>query len=131
MGAGARRYGDLEKGGAGADTGTDKMFRMAPAPAAKALWPVVLAATAVAVSGLVGLVVLDGVPHVSDEVAYFFQARIIASGQVCLPSPEQPQLFRQQNVILDGARWCALLPIRLVPRAVGRTARGGGARRGW
>lgn len=84
------------------------MFRMAPAPAAKALWPVVLAATAVAVSGLVGLVVLDGVPHVSDEVAYFFQARIIASGQVCLPSPEQPQLFRQQNVILDGARWCAL-----------------------
>jgi hypothetical protein len=54
--------------------------------------------------------VLEGIPHVSDDIAYAFQARIFASGRLCLQPPLLPKLFRLQNIILDSTHWCSKYP---------------------
>jgi len=67
-----------------------------------------LASGAIAVA--ITLTTLQGIPHVSDEISYNFQARIFASGRLWLDPPPLPDLFRQQNVILDAGRWCSKYP---------------------
>lgn len=37
--------------------------------------------------------VFDAMPHLEDELAYTWQARVIASGRLALPSPEYPREF--------------------------------------
>ena len=54
--------------------------------------------------------VLDGIPHVSDGVSYFFQGKIFASGRLWLEPPAVPGLFEHENVILKDGRWCSLYP---------------------
>ncbi|MBN2053844.1 hypothetical protein JW905_02905 [bacterium] len=52
------------------------------------------------------LAVLDGIPHVQDSVAQFYQARIMAAGRLWMPAP--PQQFRDfytcEFIIMHGGR---------------------------
>jgi hypothetical protein len=70
----------------------------------------VIALTAAGISLFVAYAVLEGIPHVSDEIAYLFQARIFLSGRLCLQPPSLPNLFQLQNIILDSTHWCAKYP---------------------
>ncbi|MDO8670511.1 MAG: glycosyltransferase family 39 protein [Dehalococcoidia bacterium] len=50
--------------------------------------------------------VFDGLPHVEDEDAFLFQAKVIATGRIFVPSPPLPQFFPTQFVIdRDGKRF--------------------------
>jgi len=73
-------------------------------------WSLAIAATAVVASAAIARGVLDGIPHISDEIAYTFQARILFSGAACLPGPEMPALFAYSNMLIGPARWCSIYP---------------------
>ncbi|MGH7474838.1 MAG: hypothetical protein ACRELD_00975 [Longimicrobiales bacterium] len=53
--------------------------------------------------------VLDNVPHVSDEVAYQFQARTLATGSLSLPTPAEPEFFGFVHTMMDGERWYGIM----------------------
>lgn len=50
---------------------------------------------------------LDGIPHVQDELAQFFQARIFASGRLWLTPPpaEEHDFYQVQFVMLEETKW--------------------------
>jgi hypothetical protein len=72
------------------------------------------AAAAVAVASylLFHVAVLGGVPHVSDEVVYLFQAQTLARGHLAAPAPALPEFFRYLNVVIDAGRgvWFGIYP---------------------
>jgi 4-amino-4-deoxy-L-arabinose transferase-like glycosyltransferase len=49
--------------------------------------------------------VFDRVPHVEDEVAFVFQARVIASGRLTAPAPARPEFFSAPFIIVRDGRW--------------------------
>ena len=53
---------------------------------------------------------LGSTPHIPDEVAYVFQARIFASGRLWLNPPSVPEAFRLDHIVLTGDRWCSIYP---------------------
>ena len=55
------------------------------------------------------LLVFDNVPHVSDEVAYQFQARALASGKLYVQPPAEFQFFDFVHMINDGAKWYGIM----------------------
>lgn len=55
-------------------------------------------------------VVLGPIPHISDEVAYLFQARAFSSGHVSLPAPVHAQFFPAEWVIVHRDRWFSVFP---------------------
>ncbi|MEO8504342.1 MAG: glycosyltransferase family 39 protein [Acidobacteriota bacterium] len=69
----------------------------------------VLAATT---SLLICDVALERIPHVTDEISYSFQAKILTSGRLWLTPPAGAPLglFTVQCVILTPERWCSLYP---------------------
>lgn len=56
-------------------------------------------------SGLFSWIILDHMPHIQDEIAMLFQAKILATGHIAAPSPPMPEFFDCEFVIADGARW--------------------------
>jgi hypothetical protein len=52
----------------------------------------------------------EGIPHVSDGVAYAFQGRVFASGRLWLAPPPVPQAFGIGNVVLSENRWAGKYP---------------------
>ena len=64
-----------------------------------ALLSVIAFALALAVQQLL----LDGIPHVTDETSYQFQAQIFAAGKITAPLPACYDLFWQHNVIMSGS----------------------------
>ncbi len=52
-----------------------------------------LAAMATLLSLAAGVWLWDGVPHVGDEAAYRFQARVFAAGQLWVPTPDYADSF--------------------------------------
>jgi 4-amino-4-deoxy-L-arabinose transferase-like glycosyltransferase len=44
-------------------------------------------------SAWVAVSIMEGVPHLEDEVAYLFQAQVFARGRLYVPSPETPDCF--------------------------------------
>lgn len=56
-----------------------------------------------------GLLVLDGVPHISDAVAYQLQAKAIAAGGISLAAPEHPEFFGFTHTLVDGTRWYGIM----------------------
>jgi hypothetical protein len=66
---------------------------------------VVLAVFATSLSAWIGLGVFDGIPHITDGVAYSFQARIFASGRLYLQPPPVPEAFAVGNINLTASRW--------------------------
>jgi len=69
-----------------------------------------VAAAAALVSIAIAWKTLDFFPHVSDELAYDFQARIFASGHLALIPPEPARAFDLQQVIAKGGRWLSMYP---------------------
>ncbi len=61
----------------------------------------------------------EGIPHIEDEIAYVWQARVIADGKLTLASPPQPESFLVPFVVdYDGQRfgkyplgWPAMLAV--------------------
>ncbi|HNT75962.1 MAG TPA: glycosyltransferase family 39 protein [Anaerolineae bacterium] len=68
---------------------------------------------------LIARYVLEGVPHLEDEIAYWFQAQVFADGRLYTPSPETPFCFSTHFVVDYGGRrfgkyppgWPALLAL--------------------
>ncbi|HEU4565473.1 MAG TPA: hypothetical protein VFS05_12510 [Gemmatimonadaceae bacterium] len=73
-------------------------------------YPVALVAALALVAGVVaGRVVLGDVPHVSDEVAYQFQARTMALGRLALDAPRLPAFFDITHTMVDGGKWFGIM----------------------
>ncbi len=72
----------------------------------------VLAIAVFALAVALGRWVVDPWPHISDEVAYWFQARAFAGGELSFPAPE-PDLasfFPSEWVITHQGRWFSIFP---------------------
>jgi hypothetical protein len=60
----------------------------------------------VAVSYLVADRVFERMPHIEDEVAYVWQARVLAQGQLTIPTPPHPKSYLVPFVVdLNGQRF--------------------------
>jgi hypothetical protein len=71
----------------------------------------VLALFATSLSAWICRRVFDGIPHITDGVAYSFQARIFASGRLFLSPPPVPEAFAVWNINMTESRWsCAHTP---------------------
>lgn len=68
---------------------------------------------------IVALVILDGIPHVVDEVAYIFQGKIFAHLRSTVPQPLKPEFFQSSFVMTYDGRWFSKYPpgysLMLVP----------------
>jgi hypothetical protein len=72
--------------------------------------PVILAAAFVfIVSSLFSYFIFEHVPHVNDEIAYLFQARLFQSGRLFAPSPCAGEFFAFPHIINNG-RWYSIYP---------------------
>ncbi|MBI2618875.1 MAG: glycosyltransferase family 39 protein [Ignavibacteriales bacterium] len=60
-------------------------------------------------SNWISLSVFDGVPHVQDSIAQFFQAKIFASGYLTAPAPPHPEFFEFLQIIIRD-RWYSMYP---------------------
>ena len=49
--------------------------------------------------------ILGGVPHISDEVAYQFQAKTFSTGEVFLTPPLLPEFFEFTHIVVDEFAW--------------------------
>jgi hypothetical protein len=55
----------------------------------------------------------DGIPHVPDEVAYIFQAKVLASGHVAAAPPPDPAAFSfffPDPIRVNSGHWAAVVP---------------------
>ncbi len=82
---------------------------------------ILIASFAFFMSGLVSERVFERMPHLEDELAYLYQARIFAGGQVVIETP-QPANAYWQPFVVDSAEtgnrfgkytpgWSAILAI--------------------
>ncbi|HUX88851.1 MAG TPA: glycosyltransferase family 39 protein [Chloroflexota bacterium] len=74
-----------------------------------------LAAAAVVGAGLaaglyVAAVVLQGMPHVQDSVAYLFQAKTYALGRLWVPVPAHSEFFTHEFIVMHDGRWFGKYP---------------------
>jgi hypothetical protein len=68
--------------------------------------PVLLSLLAILAGYLVHERVFEGLPHIEDEMAYAWQAKVIARGNLTLPSPPDPKSFLVPFVIdYNGQRF--------------------------
>ena len=80
---------------------------------------VVASLSAVLLAWIIGQQVFEAIPHLEDEIAYVWQARLMASGEVVMDSPIEPKRFLVPFVIdYEGQRfgkypigWPALLAL--------------------
>ncbi len=75
-----------------------------PSPAGR--WPTALALVislaVVAASTWVALGVFERLPHLEDEMAFLWEAQVMADGEIRLPSPPSPQSFLVPFVVDHG-----------------------------
>ena len=50
------------------------------------------------------------VPHILDETAYLFQAKIFARGRLWVDAPSLPEFFTHDHLIISDGRWFAKYP---------------------
>jgi hypothetical protein len=73
--------------------------------------PVLLIALAVSLCSLfLCRQVLGLIPHVSDEISYVFQGRILASGRLWLNPPPVPKSLAIDRILITHDRWCSVYP---------------------
>jgi hypothetical protein len=73
-------------------------------------YPVPLLATAFVVAAVIStFLVFENVPHVSDEIAYQFQARALALGTLAIPTPPHSEFFGIVHTINDGTKWYGIM----------------------
>ena len=53
---------------------------------------------------------MHGIPHIEDESAYMFQARLFAAGELWADAPTHPQFFEHEHLIVQGDRWFSKYP---------------------
>ncbi|MDH7512696.1 MAG: glycosyltransferase family 39 protein [Clostridiales bacterium] len=53
--------------------------------------------------------IFDHIPHINDEIAYLFQAKIFKSGRLYAPSPPCREFFDFPHIINNG-RWYSMYP---------------------
>jgi len=70
-------------------------------------WP--LAAGVFVAASVAGLVVMQGVPHVSDEVAYLFEARTHALGRLWVEAPRRPEFLQFTHTLIEDGRWYGIM----------------------
>jgi hypothetical protein len=69
-----------------------------------------LSLAALGMSLFIARIVLEGIPHVTDNAAYLFQARTFALGRLWAPVPPLPEFFDHQHFIMQGERWFSKYP---------------------
>jgi 4-amino-4-deoxy-L-arabinose transferase-like glycosyltransferase len=74
------------------------------------LAPLALFLAGTVVAGAACLLVLDGIPHVQDDVAYLFQGRVFAMGRSWVPVPPGPEFFANGFVEMFEGRWFSKYP---------------------
>ncbi|HEX6606953.1 MAG TPA: hypothetical protein VF276_08580, partial [Chloroflexia bacterium] len=94
-----------------AGTGTGQ----ADPPESAASWRHWLPALAFALAGLVAAAAiclgpLQGIPHVQDDVAYVWQAKIFALARAWVPAPPRPYFFEQGFILITDGRWFTKYP---------------------
>lgn len=50
------------------------------------------------------------IPHIVDETAYLFQAKIFADGRLWVRMPELPEFFQHEHIIMMEGRWFSKYP---------------------
>jgi hypothetical protein len=72
---------------------------------------ILLSVFAVFLARLVTVSVFEAVPHIEDEMAYVWQAKVFASGHLTLPTPQHPNSFIVPFVVdYEGQRFGKYLP---------------------
>src|SRR4030066_227381 len=72
--------------------------------------PVVLASVfALIFCGLFSSLVFERVPHVNDEIAYLFQAKLFQSGRLYASTPCGREFFDFPHIINNG-KWYSIYP---------------------
>lgn len=71
--------------------------------------PAAIAVGALVLAVLAGQLVLEDIPHVSDEAAYQFQARTLALGRLWLDPPPAGEPFLFLHTMVDGDRWYGIM----------------------
>lgn len=78
--------------------------------AIEAVFVAVLFAGGFAYLSWITLVMLDGIPHVQDSVAYDFQAQTLVRGEFYAPAPPVPQAFQFASLIMRNGKWFGHYP---------------------
>ena len=89
-------------------------------PRVAAVFPWALACWVFVASVALNTVAFDRIPHIPDSVAYLFQAKYFAEGQLYLPAPADSGVFPGRNhdtsafsvphTINDGSKWYGIFP---------------------
>jgi hypothetical protein len=74
------------------------------------LTAVFLFVATVLMCGSIANVWLQGIPHIPDESAYLFQARVFADGELWAEAPGHPEFFAHEHLIVQGDRWFSKYP---------------------
>ncbi len=72
--------------------------------------PLLFAAAGTLAAAAVALGPLDGIPHVQDDVAYLWQAKVFALGRAWVPAPPLADFFTQGFILITDGRWFAKYP---------------------
>jgi hypothetical protein len=72
--------------------------------------PWLASAWTLGVSILIAWLVFERVPHVPDEVAYWFQAKYFSTGHLYLPPPPDLAAFELPHTIVDDGKWYGIFP---------------------
>ena len=67
--------------------------------------PWLAAAWVLGITSFIAVVVLDGIPHIDDDIVYLFQAKYYALGRLWLPRPPDVDSFSMTHLILQGGKW--------------------------
>ena len=70
----------------------------------------VLAAVSFAATTALAYFVHRPYPHISDGFAYYFQAKVFASGALTAPAPIVPESFRFEWLAVHDGRWFSIFP---------------------
>ncbi len=81
-----------------------------PTPIRPWLVPLAFGLLGVAVTAVVALGPLDSIPHVQDDVAYLWQAKIFALGHAWVPAPPDAEAFGQGFILITDGRWFVKYP---------------------
>ena len=73
------------------------------------LRPLTIALAGMALALAAGLLVLQEFPHVSDEVAYQFQAHALAHGRLYFPAPSPADAWTFIHTFVDDGRWYGIM----------------------
>ncbi len=73
------------------------------------IWVYLLAALVFLTTNLISLYIFNRTPHIHDEAAYNFQAKIFLNGRLYVPSPCAKEIFDFPHVVNNG-RWYSQYP---------------------